>query len=390
MGHGEKAAAYKFVILIGTVSLFADMTYESARSINGAYLQILGANAATVGFVAGFGELIGYSLRLVSGYLADKTQRYWTITIIGYLFNLIPVPLLALAGNWEIAALLIVLERFGKAIRTPPRDAMLSYAGHKVGVGWAFGLHEALDRAGATIGPLVIALLMLESFSYQFAFTVLAFPAALALLSVFVTCKLYQSPKSLENNIQTITIQGIKPIFWLYLLASGLLAAGFVDFSLIAYHLSKTKIFSNAMIPFSYALAMGVSAVTAPLFGYLYDRFGLMVLLLLLIVVVFFAPLIFLTHNWLCILGVVIWGVGVAANEALMRAIVANMVSINHRASAYGIFNLVYGIAWFIGSVILGVLYDINVLLLVAFAVIVQVAALPILFLVLRKDVGHP
>src|SRR6478735_3715750 len=117
----SKNTAIKFVILLGVVSLFADMTYEGARSINGQYLAILGASGTVVGIVAGFGELIGYAFRIVFGYFSDKTQRYWLFTIIGYIINLLAVPLLALAGNWPLAATLMVLERFGKAIRSPSK-----------------------------------------------------------------------------------------------------------------------------------------------------------------------------------------------------------------------------------------------------------------------------
>ena len=130
-----RSHALKFIILLGIVSLLADMTYEGARSITGPYLAILGANAVVVGFVAGFGEFIGYALRLVSGYLSDKTRKYWAITITGYFINLLAVPLLALAGSWEIAAVLLITERMGKAFRTPARDVMLSHACSEVGQG---------------------------------------------------------------------------------------------------------------------------------------------------------------------------------------------------------------------------------------------------------------
>ncbi|MGH6852422.1 MAG: MFS transporter, partial [Methylocella sp.] len=142
-------SAIRFIVLLGVVSLFADMTYEGARSVTGPYLGVLGASAAIVGVVAGFGEFLGYALRLVSGYLSDRTGGYWLITIIGYGVNLLAVPLLALTGRWELAVLLIVGERAGKAIRTPARDAMLSHAGSQTGLGWSFGLHGALDQTGA-------------------------------------------------------------------------------------------------------------------------------------------------------------------------------------------------------------------------------------------------
>ncbi|MEK7699337.1 MAG: MFS transporter, partial [Planctomycetota bacterium] len=144
--NNSRSNALRFIVLLGIVSLFADMTYEGARSINGPYLAVLGASATTVGIIAGLGELIGHSLRLVSGYITDRIGRYWAITLFGYAINMIAVPAIALAGRWEIAAILMVTERIGKAIRTPARDAMLSHATREIGRGKGFGLHEALDQ----------------------------------------------------------------------------------------------------------------------------------------------------------------------------------------------------------------------------------------------------
>ena len=176
-------SATRFVVLLGLVSLFADMTYEAARSISGPYLELLKVSGATVGWVAGLGELLGYGLRIISGYISDKTKKYWTITITGYLLNLLSVPLLAWAGYWQLAVALLILERIGKAIRTPARDAMLSYGAHQMGRGWAFGLHEAMDQTGATLGPLLVsAVLFFKAQSYQLAFLVLFIPAALAIM----------------------------------------------------------------------------------------------------------------------------------------------------------------------------------------------------------------
>src|SRR5262245_39443666 len=180
-----RRTAMTFVILLGIVSLFADMTYEGARSITGPYLAVLGASATAVGIAAGFGELIGYVLRLASGYLSDRTGRYWTFTLVGYVVNLLAVPFLALVGRWELAAVLMVAERFGKAIRTPARDAMLSHATTEMGRGWGFGLHEAMDQIGALLGPLIVAAVVFRHAGYATAFGVLLLPGLLA-LSVLV------------------------------------------------------------------------------------------------------------------------------------------------------------------------------------------------------------
>jgi predicted MFS family arabinose efflux permease len=190
-----KSSALRFVILIGVVSLFADMTYEGARSITGPYLALLGASGTIVGVVAGFGELIGYGLRLVSGYVSDRTGRYWSITFFGYLMNMLAVPLLALAGSWQLAAILIIAERAGKAIRNPPRDAMLSHATKEMGRGWGFGLHEALDQIGAVLGPLIVTAVLYFKGSYRTGFAVLLIPALLALSVLLVTRLFYPRPR---------------------------------------------------------------------------------------------------------------------------------------------------------------------------------------------------
>jgi MFS family permease len=162
------------------MSFFADFTYEGSRSIIGQYLGLLGAGALAISMVTGFGELLGYGLRLFSGRGADRTGRYWPITIGGYILQMSVVPLLALAGSWQVAALLIILERVGKATRNPPRDAMLSHAAKQMGYGWGFGVHEALDQFGALFGPLLVAVILAtNNHDYKTAFAALAVPAAI-------------------------------------------------------------------------------------------------------------------------------------------------------------------------------------------------------------------
>jgi len=192
--------ALRFVLLIGILSFFADCTYEGARGIIGPYLAMLHASGLVVGVVAGFGELAGYGLRLVSGKWADATQRYWPITIFGYAVQMASVPALALTGSWPAAAALIVLERVGKAIRNPPRDVILSHAGKQAGgFGWVFGLHEALDQFGAMFGPLLMAAVLAHHGSYHDAFAVLAVPALINFSLVLLARWAYPRPEDLET-----------------------------------------------------------------------------------------------------------------------------------------------------------------------------------------------
>lgn len=381
-----KGAALKFAVVIGIVSLFADMTYEGARSITGPYLAILGANAAIVGFVAGFGELIGYALRFVSGYAADRSGKYWAIAISGYVCNLLAVPLLALAGHWSVAAVLIVAERVGKAVRVPPRDAMLSHAGQTAGMGWVFGLHEALDKTGAMLGPLMVALVLYFKGGYQHSFAVLLIPALLSLTALIIAHWFYPNPQALAIPRSDFAPKGMDKTFWLYLLGASLIAAGYADFPLIAYHFQKKTILPPLWIPVFYAIAMGANTITAPLLGHFYDRKGFLILFLITIVSCLFAPFVFFGNFSLALIGVILWSVGVGAHESLMRAVVANMVPMQKRGSAYGIFNLGFGVFWFLGSFLMGYLYDVSISILVIFSVMIQLLAVPLLWIVYIRN----
>lgn len=380
----SKASALKFVVLIGIVSLFADMTYEGARSITGPYLAVLGASATVVGFVAGFGELVGYGLRLVSGYISDRTGRYWAVTLFGYVINMLAVPLLALADRWEVAAILMVAERMGKAIRNPPRDAMLSHATKEMGRGWGFGLHEALDQIGAVLGPLVVTAVLYFKGRYQTGFFVLLVPALLALSVLLVARFLYPRPRDLEAISPELETKGFPRKYWIYLVAAALIAAGYADFPLIAYHFEKATVVSDTWIPIFYAVAMGVDALAALIFGRLFDRIGFSTLIVASLLSPFFAPWVFLGGFYLALVGMALWGMGMGAQESIMRAAIAGMVPMNRRGSAYGIFNSAYGVFWFLGSALMGILYDISIPSLIVFSVVVQLAAIPLFLLVKR------
>jgi len=361
------------------------MTYEGARSITGPFLAVLGASATVVGIVAGFGELIGYGLRLVSGYVSDRTGRYWAITLVGYALNLVAVPLLALAGYWQIAAILIVTERLGKAIRTPARDAMLSHATSAMGRGWGFGLHEAMDQMGAMLGPLIVAAVFYLKGGYQVGFGVLLVPALLALSILLLARLLYPHPRDMEVGTVKLESKGFPQVFWLYLASVALIAAGYADFPLIAFHFEKAAVVSATWIPVFYALAMGVDAIAALIFGRLFDKKGIPILIAGALLSSLFAPLVFSRSFSLALWGVALWGVGMGAQESVLRAAIANMIPVNRRASAYGLFNTAYGLFWFMGSALMGILYDVSLGYLVIFSVAMQLASVPLLFLV-RKE----
>ncbi|HIK05498.1 MAG TPA: MFS transporter [Trichormus sp. M33_DOE_039] len=373
----QKAAALRFVILLGFVSLCADATYEGARSITGAYLEVLGASGTVVGLVAGFGELIGYGFRLVIGYLSDQTGKYWGITTLGYFVNTAVVPLLALAGRWEVAAGLMMAERTGKAIRTPPRDALLSHGVSQIGRGFGFGLHEAMDQTGAVMGPLAVAAMVYFQGEYRNGFTVLVVPAVLGLIVLGVLQFIYPNPSDFEEETEESSKEEKLPrIFWIYLGAVAIIAAGYADFPLIAFHFQKQGIATGQTIPLFYAFAMGIDAVAALIFGYLFDRIGIFVLIIAAFLSSLFAPLVFLGNTQLALLGIAFWGIGMGAQESVLKATIAGMVPKHKRATAYGIFSTGYGLAWFLGSTLMGVLYDHTINMLIVFASTTQLLAI--------------
>ncbi|MCX7987614.1 MAG: MFS transporter [Bacteroidales bacterium] len=378
--------AIKFVVLLGLISLFADMVYEGARSINGSFLKVLGANASTVGWVAGIGELIGYGLRMFSGYLADRTKRYWLMVILGYVINLISVPLLALAGMWQVAIIFIIAERVGKAIRNPARDALLSFGTQQMGRGWGYGLHEALDQIGAVTGPLIVsAVLFYQQQDYAMAYSILLIPALVALSILWYCKKLYPLPENLEIKRITVATSGFRSNYWIYVIAIALIAAGYADFPLIAYHFKAQGLANDAVIPIFYAAAMGADALTALILGRLYDRNGIFVMGITFLIALGFAPLVFFgNHIWLWI-GMILWGIGMGAQESIVRAEIAGIIPQDKRGLAFGTFNAIYGISWFVGSAIMGLLYDFSLWATVLFSVLSQLIAVLVLFIYRRR-----
>ncbi|MEX0974033.1 MAG: MFS transporter [Bacillota bacterium] len=374
----------KLVVLFGIVSLLSDMTYEGARSVTGPFLATLGASGTVVGLVAGLGEFIGYGLRLVTGYISDRTGQYWLITGLGYSFNLLAVPLLAYAGSWQLAAALMIMERTGKAIRKPARDTMLSYATSQVGHGWGFAVHEAMDQIGAVAGPLLMAFALSTRNSYRSAFQFLLIPALLTLGVLAVARVLYPKPRDLEVKTTVIESKGLSREFWVYILAVGMIAAGYADFPLIAFHLKQTAAIPDTWVPLLYAGAMGIDALAALFFGWLFDRIKIRSLMWAVAISAFFAPFAFSGRLNLAIIGIALWGIGMGAQESILKAVIADMVMPERRGSAYGIFNAGYGLFWFAGSALMGILYDFSVPLLVGFSVAAQLVSVAALAAVSR------
>jgi MFS family permease len=375
----SRAGAFRFVLTMSIVSLFADMTYEGGRSVTGPFLASLGASGLVVGLVAGFGELGGFGLRYFSGRLADRTGRYWFPTFLGYVINMLSVPALALARSWPAAAGLVIGERLGRGIRKPTGDAILSYAGSQLGRGWVFGFREAMDQTGATIGPLAVALVLWLKLGFSLAFGILVIPAILSLIVLAIARRQIPVPRGLESKSRPISPDQTRA-FWIYAAAGACLAAGFADFALLSYHLSKAHVVSNAVVPILYAGAMLVAAILSPFFGRAYDRFGNVVVVAAFATAALSTPLAFLGSFWFAVAGVFFWGLGMGAQDTLLPTIVSHLTPPERRAGALGTFDGVYGVAWFAGSAAMGALYDKSILGLVIFSLVLQLLfAVPIL-----------
>lgn len=382
-----KNSAFALIILFGLVSLFSDATYEGMRSVIGPYLAFLGASGFVIGVVTGIGEFIGYALRLLSGTLSDRTGRYWLIAWVGYLINLLAVPLLAFANRWEVAAALVIAERLGKALRTPARDALISYAANKTGRGYGFGIHEAMDRVGGLLGPLLIFFVGFFGGSLHLSFLLLGIPALVSLACLALARKRYPNPQEFEPHSHQPVSKKFPPAFWLYMGAISFIALGFINFPLLAYFFLRDL--PSQMIPLFYALAVFVSGVASLYLGKLYDRYGMKVIFFTSMLSALFVPFVFSSNSAAILFGMVLWGVGWGSQGSILRAAVSRWVSTERRATAYGILNFSLGVFSFLNGAIIGLLIDRSLIGMILFSLIAQFLALPLLYLVGRYETNR-
>jgi len=397
-----KRKAFSLIILFGLVSLFGDIAYEGARSINGPYLKLLAVNATVLGIIAGLGEFLGYALRLISGYISDRTKAYWFFTFLGYGL-LVSVPLLSLAGIWQVAAVFIILERLGKGIRSPARDTILSQASSQIGTGFGFGLHEAMDQIGAVIGPLIFAGLFIFTgkqigiADYQKGYAFLWIPFLLIIFCLFISYRKVPNPDALEAVSKNKISDKLSKVFWLYTLFTFITTMGFCSFIIIAFHFKSSGILSDVQIPLFYAIAMGIDAVAALAIGKSYDilknkrnnqNAGLSLLIVIPLVSLLIPFFVFSSRFSLIIVGMLCWGIVMGIHETIMRSAIADITSLAKRGTGYGIFNTVYGLALLFGSALLGFLYDRSLFFVILAIIIIQFFAF-IPFFLIKKDLAH-
>ncbi|NCA92885.1 MFS transporter [bacterium] len=383
-----KKQALAFLLFLGIISMLSDFTHEGARSIYGTYLGLIGVSAFMVSFVSGLGEFISQSLRVFTGLIADKTKKYWLMMIGGYALNLLAIPFLMFvdASAWQVAILLILLERIGKGIRAPAKSALTSFTTGQLGVGKAFALQEALDQFGAFLGPLFVFLILninkgSELSGYQLSFGLLGIFAVATLVLLVIAKHKYPNPDQFETKTIERGFKGNKAFVW-YMMAVCFIALGFIDYPLLAYHIGTTSSIDVIYVPLLYSVAMGIDALSALLFGYLYDKIGIKALQISTLISLAFAPVFFMVNGIVALIaGIIIWGISMGALESILKAVIATIISKDKRATAYGIFNSVFGASWFLGSMAVGWLYGYSLLAVVIFTAVSECIALVLLIM---------
>ena len=386
---------WRSVVGFGIVSLAADMVYEGARSVTGPLLLQLGGTALVVGAVTGTGEAIALVLRLVFGTAADRTGRYWGLTLVGYAMTAVAVPLLAVTpflggAGLVVASGLILLERTGKAVRSPAKSTLLAFAAERVGIGRGFGVHKALDQVGAFAGPLLVAGVAATTAALWPGLAVLAIPGLFSLiLLVWLRHRIGDPSRHPENlgeapPVAPTAAARLPRRFWLFAASSAAATAGLVTFGIISYHLAREQLVSDAMVPVVYAGAMAVEAVAALAVGLLYDRLGPRVLYLLPVLVAAVPALAFGPKLGAVLAGVAVWAAANGLQDSTVKALVADLVPTQRRATAYGMFAAVQGVAAAVGGILAGGLYERSLPLLVAVVAATQVVALVLYVATLR------
>lgn len=366
------------------MSLTADMVYEGARSVYGPLLGSLGASALVVGAVTGAGEAVALLLRLVAGPLADRTRRYWTLTAAGYALTAVCVPLLAVTpslggAGLAVAAALVLLERAGKAVRSPAKSALLAQAAGAVGMGRGLGVHKALDQVGAFAGPLLVAGVVAVA-SLRWGLAVLVVPGLVSLLALARTRRGVPEPPGAPAV--TAAPERLPATFLRFAVGTALCTGGLVTFGLLGFHLVDAGLVGAAAVPLLYAGAMAAEAVAALVTGELYDRAGGAVLLVLPVLVTAVAPLALSTSLGAVVVGIALWGAATGLQDSTVKALVADLVPAPRRATAYGVFAGVQGAGALVGGIGTAALYEWSLT-----AVAVGVAATQALALVLLVPV---
>ncbi len=374
-------------LLLSLVSLFADVVYEGGRSVSGAYLAELKAPVVATALV-GVGEFLGLVFRLFSGYIATTLQSptvLWGSTLLGYLITSLSIPMIAFAPTWHEVVVLYIIERLGKGLRTPTRDVIIAEVSEGIGVGKGFGIHELLDQVGAFLGPTLVSILI-TFYGYRVAYLTLIIPGIISVLLVVTAWRLYPKLRSTSVKSPKLVVRGYSSLFWIYTLATSVLALGFMHWSIASYYLKIRGVVGDAEIGFIYAIAMLVDAVVAVPLGILFDKVRFKTLLMTPALTPVFIVLIMYAPHELLYFSAIPWGIVMCSEESVMRASIALLVEPPKRPLAYGFFGLVFGFMWAVGGYIYTVLID-KPLYMLLYAIVTSIASIYLyIILIIRSS----
>ncbi len=396
--YQDRKKAILLIILFGIISLIGDTIYEGARSVYGPYTKSIGMDIALVGLITGLAEFFGYFIRIISGYLSDKSKNYWLFTILGY-FLLISVPLMAISTLWQVISIFIIIERIGKAIRSPAKDTILSSSTKHIGTGLGFAIHEVLDQIGAIIGPLLFSLIIFlskknsnELIGYKNSFIFMLIPFLILMITVIFARIKVPQPEKLEIEDKNIE-ENLSGTFWLYSIFTIVTTMGFISFVILGYFFKEKNILNDAQIPFFYAIGMGVDAIAALIIGKSYDilknkykntKAGLKVLIVIPLFTILIPILAFFKNYYYAIASIMVWGIVMGCHETIMKSAIADLTHIKKRGTGYGVFNTFYGLAILISNTIYGFLYTVNFYYIIISIFVLQFVSI-ILYLYLLK-----
>lgn len=374
------------ILKLGLVSFLTDLSSEMIFSVFAVFFTtVAGASAALLGLIEGLADLSSSSLNYLAGWLSDRSGKRKAFVIAGYGFSTLARTILLVANGIVGLSLFRVIERLGKGFRGPPRDAWLSSIADPKTRGYSFGVHKALDKAGAVLGPLVAYALLSslgESAStYQTLFLVAFVPAV---LSVVVLAFVKDKPGACherENIAQNW--RALSPAFKRFLLPAGIFALAYFSLGFLLLKAHDVG-FSVTDIVLLYALFNTTCVIVAPMVGTLGDRVGRsrIVVLGYALYGVINVGLIFASSRWELIVLFAFYGFFYAIEDSQSKAFIADLEP-DRRATAVGVYNFVTGVLYLPASLVAGALWAFAPGLAFSFGAVLSLAAI-VAFVVIK------
>jgi len=387
-GKGSGFSVPHDVIRLGVVSMLTDLSSEMIFSIFAIYfVTVAGGSAALLGMVEGIADFSAASLNYLSGWLSDRSGKRKIFALAGYSLSTLAKIILPATSSVTGLSVFRTVERLGKGLRGPPRDAWLSAVAQQQERGYAFGVHKALDKTGAIVGPLaacgLLWLLGDRIPTYHILFWIALIPA---LLSIGLLARINDRPAKKHTGAGlTETWGALGQQFKRYLVSAGIFSLAYFSFSFLLLRAHGVG-FNVTEIILLYALFNLSFVIAAPLAGKLGDRIGRprIILLSYLIYLLMCLGFAFADAKWQVITLFVIYGVFYAIDEAQSKAFIAD-IELHRRASAIGIYNFLTGLIYLPASMIAGGLWLIHPAMVFIVAAVLASCAI-IAFLVLRPD----